>query len=286
MVDSAEQLDFVDARSAAGGPRRSGSASTWTPRCALLGGRVHLGPRRSPVHAADDAAALARGRRGAPGLRLVGLMALRGPDRRRRRQRRRAARCGGPRSARCSARPRPSCASGGPRSSPRSARWSPLEFVNGGGTGSLEATGAEDAVTELAAGSGLYSPRAVRHLPRVPARARRVLRAVRRPPAHARTAPPCSAAAGSPRGRAGKDRLPTPAWPGGAAASPRPRAPARCRPRCSGPAAADLRVGDRVWFRHAKAGELCEHVDELHLVRGGAVVDVVPTYRGEGRAFL
>ncbi len=45
-------------------------------------------------------------------------------------------------------------------------------------------------------------------------------------------------------------------------------------------------LGDRVWFRHAKAGELCERVNELHLVRGGAVVDVVPTYRGEGRAFL
>jgi len=27
-------------------------------------------------------------------------------------------------------------------------------------------------------------------------------------------------------------------------------------------------------------------VDELHPVRGDTVVDVVPTYRGEGRAFL
>ena len=46
-----------------------------------------------------------------------------------------------------------------------------------------------------------------------------------------------------------------------------------------------LRIGDRVWFRHAKAGELCEHVDELHLVAGDSVTDVVPTYRGEGKAF-
>ena len=46
----------------------------------------------------------------------------------------------------------------GPRSSPRSARWPPLEFVNGGGTGSVERTAAEDAVTEVAAGSGLYCP--------------------------------------------------------------------------------------------------------------------------------
>ncbi|MYR35925.1 amino acid deaminase/aldolase, partial [Streptomyces sp. SID4944] len=49
---------------------------------------------------------------------------------------------------------------------------------------------------------------------------------------------------------------------------------------------AGLAVGDRVWFRHTKAGELCERVDALHLVDGDRVVDVLPTYRGEGRALL
>ena len=53
-----------------------------------------------------------------------------------------------------------------------------------------------------------------------------------------------------------------------------------------GAAAAELRIGDRVYMRHAKAGELCERFDALHLVEGGAIVDVVPTYRGEGKAFL
>ncbi len=37
----------------------------------------------------------------------------------------------------------------------------PLEFVNGGGTGSLEGTSAEPAVTEIGAGSGLVPPDAV-----------------------------------------------------------------------------------------------------------------------------
>jgi D-serine deaminase-like pyridoxal phosphate-dependent protein len=41
-----------------------------------------------------------------------------------------------------------------------------------------------------------------------------------------------------------------------------------------------------VFFRHAKAGELCERFDELHLVEGDRVVDTVPTYRGERQAFL
>ena len=53
-----------------------------------------------------------------------------------------------------------------------------------------------------------------------------------------------------------------------------------------GEAADRLRVGDRVYLRHAKAGELCERFDSLHLLAGDQVVDVVPTYRGEGKTFL
>lgn len=53
-----------------------------------------------------------------------------------------------------------------------------------------------------------------------------------------------------------------------------------------GPAADKLVVGDRVWFRHAKAGELCERFAELHLIDGEAVVSTVLTYRGEGHTFL
>jgi D-serine deaminase-like pyridoxal phosphate-dependent protein len=44
-------------------------------------------------------------------------------------------------------------------------------------------------------------------------------------------------------------------------------------------------VGDWVWFRHAKAGELAEHANTVHLVRDDAVVDSVPTYRGLGKAW-
>ncbi len=53
-----------------------------------------------------------------------------------------------------------------------------------------------------------------------------------------------------------------------------------------GEAAASLEIGDRAYLRHAKAGELCERFDSLHLVEGDEIVDVVPTYRGEGKAFL
>ena len=48
-----------------------------------------------------------------------------------------------------------------------------------------------------------------------------------------------------------------------------------------GPAADALRIGDRVWLRHAKAGELCERFAQLHLIEGDVITATVPTYRGE-----
>ena len=42
---------------------------------------------------------------------------------------------------------------------------------------------------------------------------------------------------------------------------------------------------DNVLLRHARAGELCERFDRLHLVQNGEIVEEVPTYRGEGRCF-
>jgi D-serine deaminase-like pyridoxal phosphate-dependent protein len=47
-----------------------------------------------------------------------------------------------------------------------------------------------------------------------------------------------------------------------------------------------FRVGDRVYFRHAKAGEVCERFNSLYLVEGDRIVDEVTTYRGDGKAFL
>jgi D-serine deaminase-like pyridoxal phosphate-dependent protein len=54
----------------------------------------------------------------------------------------------------------------------------------------------------------------------------------------------------------------------------------------TGENAARLRVGDRVWLRHTKAGELSEHLNEFAVVDGDRIVDTVKTYRGEGKAFL
>jgi D-serine deaminase-like pyridoxal phosphate-dependent protein len=159
-----------------------------------------------------------------------------------------------------------------------------LEFVNGGGTGSVAATSADTSVTEITAGSGLYGPtlfdayRAWRPEPS----AYFALSVVRKP------APDMATVLGGgwiASGEANRNRLPTPALPErlkliaseGAGEVQTPLA---------GPAAGALGVGDRVWFRHAKAGELAEHVNELRLLAGGELAGEALTYRGEGLAFL
>jgi D-serine deaminase-like pyridoxal phosphate-dependent protein len=52
-----------------------------------------------------------------------------------------------------------------------------------------------------------------------------------------------------------------------------------------GAAASALRAGDRVWLRHAKAGELAERFAEYHLIGNGQPARAVPTYRGENQCF-
>jgi D-serine deaminase-like pyridoxal phosphate-dependent protein len=160
----------------------------------------------------------------------------------------------------------------------------PLEFVNGGGTGSVERTAREPAVTEVAAGSGLYAPSLfsayTSFAPR-PA-ALFALPVVRRP------GPGVATALGGgyiASGAAGPEKLPLPHLPEGLALDPQEGA-GEVQTPLLGSAADGLRVGDVVFLRHAKAGELCERFDELHLVRGDRVVGTVPTYRGEQQTFL
>jgi D-serine deaminase-like pyridoxal phosphate-dependent protein len=86
-------------------------------------------------------------------------------------------------------------------------------------------------------------------------------------------------------GAARPDRQPVPVAPTGLSLDPLEGAGEAQTPLV-GAAAARLQTGDRVYLRHAKAGELCERFNTLHLVQGGRIVDEVPTYRGEGKSFL
>ena len=280
MVDSRAHLDLVRRRAAAP------CACAWTSTPA--GGRCAGGSRSAssarPCARPQQAAALAADAVARPGIELVGPHELRGAHRGRRRRAAGAPRLRRRGPAPCSARARASWPRGARRSSRPCGRWPPLEFVNGGGTGSIERTAAEAAVTEVTAGSGLYGPTlfdAYRAFDVRPA-ALFALPVVRKPsPASATVLGGGYLASGA----GGADRLPRPVLPAGLRLD-RAEGAGEVQTPVLGPAARDLALGDRVWFRHAKAGELCERFAGLHLVRGEEIVDEVATYRGEGQTFL
>jgi D-serine deaminase-like pyridoxal phosphate-dependent protein len=158
-----------------------------------------------------------------------------------------------------------------------------VELVNAGGTGSIELSAAGRGVTEVTAGSGLFGPALFdRYRTFRPAYAAAfALPVVRRPTEKVATV----FAGGYPAsGPSGWSRLPIPYLPDGLKLL-RTEGAGEVQTPVRGTSAGRLAVGDRVWFRHAKAGELCERFNVLHLVENDRVVAVVPTYRGEGRSF-
>ena len=281
MVDNPAQLDAVDAAIAPGKRESIRVAieldSSWD--AAVLG---HTGVYRSPIHTPAEAKTLAQIVVDRPGFTLVGMMGyeaqiaglanmpaskLRGVAVRWI-QRRSIAELADRRGKAVAA----------------VREIAPLEFVNGGGTGSLESTSADESVTEIAAGSGLFGPHLFDqyvHFKPAPAAAFS-LSVVRKPTLEMATILGGGwAASGPPSG----DRLPQIVWPAGLKMVPREMA-GEVQTPVTGPNAVTARVGDRVWLRHTKAGELSEHLNEFAVVDGDRIVETVQTYRGEGKAFL
>ncbi|MFF7652280.1 amino acid deaminase/aldolase [Streptomyces sp. NPDC007983] len=281
MVDDIGQLDLID--SVRAGTEEVRVCLELDTSLRMLGGRIRVGALRSPLRTPEQLADLARAIERRPGFRVVGLMGYEGhvagvgdavtgrPLRSRAirlmqstaRQELAARRAAAVRAVRAVA---------------------DLEFVNGGGTGSVQHTAAEDAVTEIAAGSGLYQPRLFDNYTSFRGRPAALFAqpVVRRPGVGVVTV----LGGGYPAsGAAGRDRLPVPYLPEGLRYDPQ-EGPGEVQTPLLGTAADDLLIGDKVWFRHAKAGELCERFATLHLVEDDRVVDSVPTYRGEGHTFL
>jgi D-serine deaminase-like pyridoxal phosphate-dependent protein len=288
MVDDRPHLDLIEG--AIGGGRSQVRVCLdidvgWWP----LGGRLaRIGPKRSPVHEAGRARRMAEEIEARPGTRLVGLMAYEGQiagvgDRIAGKPLRSAAIRAMQSRSESDIRKRLPAIVAAVREAV-AASGGALEFVNGGGTGSLARTASAGVVDELTAGSGFYSPALFdnyRSLELEPA-AFFCLPVVRRPIGGVATLLGGGYLAS---GVGAGDRLPEPYLPGGLRLD-RQEGAGEVQTPLLGAAAYKLRIGDRVYLRHAKAGELCERFNSLLLVEGDRVVDEVPTYRGEGKAFL
>nr|WP_218844620.1 alanine racemase [Microbacterium pseudoresistens] len=279
MVDDPAHLDLIDAVAAPGSRPRLRVAidldASW--RSAALG---HIGVRRSPLFSADDAARFARAVAERPGFRLVGVQMY---------------------EAQIAGQPDDTGSGDGlirvvqerSRRELRERRTRifeavraivPLEFVTGGGTGSLEYSGSDPVLTEITAGSGLLAGhlfddyRAFRPAPA----AAIAFDVVRRPADDIATVMGGGWIASGPPVAS---RQPQPVWPTGLRTMPREGA-GEVQSPLRGEAARTLRIGDRVWWRHAKSGEAAERIDAYHLVDGDRVIDELRTYRGERKAFL
>ncbi len=160
----------------------------------------------------------------------------------------------------------------------------PLRFVNGGGTGSMLTTCMEPLVTEITVGSGFYAPAlfdSYRDFHYAPA-AGFAIEIVRRPSSTLYT---CLGGGYIASGSTGAEKQPRPYLPAGASLTANEGAGEVQTPiRYKGDI--KLNLGDPIFMRHSKAGELCERFTHLLIVSDGAVTDKVTTYRGDGQCFL
>jgi D-serine deaminase-like pyridoxal phosphate-dependent protein len=273
MVDSIDHLDLIE-RATNVPVRLCIEVDLSYP---LAGGRIKVGVKRSPIRTPEQAVALAREIEKRQRMKLVGLMGYEAhiaglgdqPP-------------GKPLIAAVLKRLQKASAEEiASRRAKVVAALPELEFVNGGGTGSLHTTAKEDVVTEITAGSGFYAPTLFDHYSAfslTPA-AMFALPVVRKPSPKVATLLGGGYLASGP---ADNLRLPSPYLPQGLKLDKNEGAGEVQTPVIG----REMEVGDKVYFRHAKAGELCERFNTLLLVEGDRVVDEVPTYRGEGCSFL
>jgi D-serine deaminase-like pyridoxal phosphate-dependent protein len=279
MVDCVEHLDVVDS------VRSSKAVAVRVAidlDAGLRMGRQHVGPKRSPLYDVPDILRLARTVTDRRGFSLVGVMTYEGQV------------AGVPddvptQKAKSMIVRRLKSASVEQLKARRHeisralADVATLEFWNAGGSGSVESSASDPVVTEVSAGSGLLVPGLFDHYQAFTPRPAAYfgVPVLRRPTPSMVTVAGGGFVASGPHGA---DRQPLP-WAPPALHLTGLEGAGEVQTPLTGPAAASLRVGDTVWFRHAKSGELFEHSQEVHLLAGDTIVETVPTYRGTGHAF-
>lgn len=157
-----------------------------------------------------------------------------------------------------------------------------LSIVNGGGTGSIETTISEPYINEVTAGSGLYSSGLFDmyndfcHQPAL----FYGIEITRNPEPNIYT---CAGGGYIASGSIGIEKQPKIFLPNNLKYLKEEGFGEVQTPFY---AKSPLKVGDCVFLRHAKAGELCERFNTIYIFDDEKIIQEVPTYRGEGKCFL
>ena len=159
-----------------------------------------------------------------------------------------------------------------------------VEFVNGGGTGSLKRTTKESVVTEVTVGSAFYAPALFDFHQEVELSPAMMfaLPIVRKPTKDIYT---CSGGGYIASGSLSKASQPVPFLPQSIELTYH-EGLGEVQTPLKYTGNIDVGIGDPVFFRAPKAGEICERFNEIALIRKNKIEKIVKTYRGEGRCFL
>ena len=161
-----------------------------------------------------------------------------------------------------------------------------LEFYNGGGSGSIAVSAADPTLTEVTAGSGfLQSHLFDEYNANVNEPALIFALPVSRIPQPDRVT--CFSGGFIASGWPIQNRMPQVYRPEGLRVDSREgfgevQTPLHVPEKLHG----KFQVGDPIFFRPAKAGEIAERFSEYHLFREDGIVDRVKTYRGHGQCFF
>lgn len=158
-----------------------------------------------------------------------------------------------------------------------------LEFVNGGGTGSLTMTAGDQSVSEVTAGSAFYCPHLFdRYDESFEPSCGYAVQVCRKPNADMVT---CHGGGYVASGAFGVDKIPQVFSPKelkfdknemfGEVQTPLHKT-----------SDISLNLGDPVFLRHAKAGELMERFEDIYIIKDNKIDHTWKSYRGDGLCYL
>ena len=158
-----------------------------------------------------------------------------------------------------------------------------LSFVNGGGSGSLEITAKDHSVTEITVGSGYFAPALFDGYKKRFNPSLGYAMAVQRIPGDNLITVHGGGYVAS--GSVGRDKAPVIMSPKGAELLTNEMA-GEVQTPIEYKGNQKIELGDPIFFRHSKAGELLERFKEFYLVRDNKIIGTWKSYRGEEQCFL